>query len=320
MATSQDFVNWVPSEAVTSDWLRLVFTSEKDAFDRFSKGAVHQTIYYPEWLSMHTLLPPLAEQRRIVAKVDELMALVTTLEAKIATARSASTALLEAAIHELLNRTAEIIPFPSPERASLPDRAAIGCYAIQRLADQRTFGRTAEVKVLYLAEAHLGLDLRGKYLRDAAGPLDQWIYRFEDEAARLQWFSVVEGQTKDGHKKIDYCAGPNLSAKAQEASTRLSAAQRSEFDRLLELLAQKPTVEVEIIATLFAAWNDFLIDGRQPSDDEIVREVRENWHPSKQRFKEPELKTWLAWLRQHALVPQGRGPHTAGQQGRLQLH
>ena len=82
MATSQDFVNWVPSRAVMSDWLRLVFTSEKDAFNRFSKGAVHQTIYYPEWLSMHVLLPPLAEQRRIVAKVDELMALCDRLEAQ----------------------------------------------------------------------------------------------------------------------------------------------------------------------------------------------------------------------------------------------
>jgi type I restriction enzyme S subunit len=265
-------------------------------------------------------VPSLAEQRRVVAKVDELMALVDALETQLATARTAGAALLEAAIHELLIPTAEIIRFPSSERESLPDRAAIGCYAIQRLADKRTFGRTAEVKVLYLAEAHLGLDLGGRYLRDAAGPLDQWIYRFEEDAARLQWFSVVEGQTKDGHKKIEYRAGPELAAKAQEASTRLSAAQRREFDRLLGLLAQKPTVEVEAIATLFAAWNDFLLDGRQPSDDEIVREMRENWHPSKQRFKEPELKTWLAWLRQHALVPQGRGPHTVGQQGRLQLH
>jgi type I restriction enzyme S subunit len=176
------------------------------------------------------------------------------------------------------------------------------------------------VKVLYLAEAHLGLDLGGRYMRDAAGPLDPWIYKFEEEAARLQWFSIVESHTKDGHKKVEYRARPKLSAKAQEASTRLSAAQRREFDRLLGLLAQKPTVEVEIIATLFAAWNDFLIDGHQPSDDQIVQEVRDNWHPSKQRFTATELKTWLAWLRQHALVPQGKGPHTAGQRGKLLLH
>ena len=108
MATSQDFVNWVPSDAVTSDWLRLVFTAEKDAFDRFSKGAVHQTIYYPEWLSMHTLLPPLPEQRRIVAKVDELMALVDKLEANIGDAQSTSARLLEAVVAELTEERAAV--------------------------------------------------------------------------------------------------------------------------------------------------------------------------------------------------------------------
>ena len=46
-------------------------------------------------------LPPLAEQRRIVAKVDELMALVDALETQLATARSTAAQLLAAAVAEL---------------------------------------------------------------------------------------------------------------------------------------------------------------------------------------------------------------------------
>jgi type I restriction enzyme, S subunit len=311
-----------PKPELVPRFLAIVLASPsfQQVIDEIQVGATRQALTKAMIEQFDVPLPPVSEQKRIVAKVDELMALCDRLEAQQAAAKTKGAELLEAAMHELLHPTAEVTPFPSVERSSRADRAAIGCYAIGQLSDKPTFGRTAEVKVLYLAEAHLGMKLGGRYLRDAAGPLDHWIYKFEEEAAREQWFSVVESLTKEGHNKIGYRPGPNLSAKANEGAIQLAATQRREFDRLLGLLAQRPTVEVEIIATLFAAWNDFLIDGRTPSDDEIVHEVRENWHPSKQRFTQTELKTWLAWLRQHALVPTGKGPHTVGQQGKLQLH
>jgi type I restriction enzyme S subunit len=102
MATSQDFVNWVPTDAVSSEWIQLVLMAERPALGRFSKGAVHQTIYYPAWLSMHIALPPLAEQRRIVAKVDELMALSDQLEASLAAVATDRARLLESLLHEAL--------------------------------------------------------------------------------------------------------------------------------------------------------------------------------------------------------------------------
>jgi len=48
---------------------------------------------------MRTLL--IAEQRGIVAKVDELMALVDVLETQLATARTTATAVLDALVGEL---------------------------------------------------------------------------------------------------------------------------------------------------------------------------------------------------------------------------
>lgn len=293
------------------------------AYDQASTsttGTAQPTIPLSALRNFVVPLPPLAEQCRIVSKVDELMALVDQLEEQLSIAKNKSADLLETALHELLNPSAEIIPFPSETVAPLPDRAAIGCYAIRRLADTRTFGRTAQAKVLYLVEAHLGLELGGRYTREAAGPLDRWVYTFEEQAAEQQWFSVVESPTKDGQMKIDYRKGPKLSAKAGEAATQLPPELRKEFDRLLALLANKRTVEVEIIATLFADWNDALIDGHAPSDAEIIRDVRENWHPSKQRFDEPELQKWLSWMRRQALVPKGQGPHTRGSQAALRMH
>jgi type I restriction enzyme S subunit len=51
-------------------------------------------------------LPPLTEQHRIVAKVDELMALCDRLEAQLNTTQTESRRLLEAVLHEALNGAA----------------------------------------------------------------------------------------------------------------------------------------------------------------------------------------------------------------------
>ena len=47
-------------------------------------------------------LPPLAEQQRIVAKVDDLMALCDSLETMLTTAQIESSRLLEAVLHQVI--------------------------------------------------------------------------------------------------------------------------------------------------------------------------------------------------------------------------
>jgi type I restriction enzyme S subunit len=296
-----------PRWSVMSKWLHLCFISHGAA-----RGTLEQLAYGDKpGLNLNNIrdlilpIPPLAEQRRIVAKVDQLMALVDQLEAQLTEANAKSAALLEAVIHELLNPSAEVIDLASY-------RAAIGCYTISRMSDKPYFGRTAAMKMFYLAQAHVGMHLDLHPEREAAGPLDQWIYRFEDEAQRQGWFKSVEN-TSNGKMKVEYRPGKMLAEQAAQGENLLSPEQRKEFDRMLGLLSVKKTEEVEIIATLFAAWNDFLLDGHAPSDDEIVMEVRENWHVKKERFTPALLRQWLGWLRQNNLVPQGRLPHTVHQ-------
>jgi type I restriction enzyme, S subunit len=65
MATSQDFVNWVCSEALDHRFLKYVLLAEQSAFLRFASGTTHQTIYFPEVKAFHVYLPPLPEQRAI---------------------------------------------------------------------------------------------------------------------------------------------------------------------------------------------------------------------------------------------------------------
>ena len=53
-------------------------------------------------------LPPLAEQRRAVTKVEQLMALVDLLETQITTSRSSAEKLIEALVAELTSQRIEV--------------------------------------------------------------------------------------------------------------------------------------------------------------------------------------------------------------------
>lgn len=75
MATSQDFVNWVCSDALDPEFLMRLFQAEERALkERFGKGSTHTTIYFPEVKAFHVSLPPLNEQRRIVETIEGLEA------------------------------------------------------------------------------------------------------------------------------------------------------------------------------------------------------------------------------------------------------
>ncbi|MDR0704288.1 MAG: hypothetical protein LBF88_04795 [Planctomycetaceae bacterium] len=67
------------------------------------------------------------------------------------------------------------------------------------------------------------------------------------------------------------------------------------------------TERCEIIATLYGAWNDLIIQNETVTDNRIIDEVRNHWHDSKQRFNEERLKQALGWMREKQLIPTGWG-------------
>ena len=81
MATSQDFVNWICSDAIDPEFLKYLFLSEGDDLLRFASGAVHSTIYFPEAKAFHVCMPERKAQRRIVGILDEALAGIVTAKA-----------------------------------------------------------------------------------------------------------------------------------------------------------------------------------------------------------------------------------------------
>jgi type I restriction enzyme S subunit len=81
MATSQDFVNWVCSEDLAPRFLMYLFLAQGDQILKFSSGAVHQTIYFPEAKAFHICLPAIVDQHLIIGVLDAMREQAERLEA-----------------------------------------------------------------------------------------------------------------------------------------------------------------------------------------------------------------------------------------------
>lgn len=84
-------------------WLAMNSQLVRDQIEKPIRSAVGlKNVNLTEFGNLSFWLPPLAEQHRIVAKVDTLMALCDRLEAALATTDTTRTRLLEALLHEAL--------------------------------------------------------------------------------------------------------------------------------------------------------------------------------------------------------------------------
>lgn len=196
-----------------------------------------------------------------------------------------------------------------PRSEALERRLAVVCTLINRLADEPHFGRTKMAKLFYLADMTQDLDLDTNYYRQAAGPLDA-VALYDAEtglealAVKHRYLSVEKGS-----KKITYRRGPDLE-KALENARAVLGKNRSAVNKLIDLFRPLDTDQCEIVATLYACWNDRLLDQKDVSDESVVEEFLGAWHEKKRRFSRARLLKALKWMTIHRLVPTGRGSHT----------
>lgn len=183
-------------------------------------------------------------------------------------------------------------------------RAAIEAYVINALRGDKYLGRTKLEKIDHLIEYHCGIDLERYPVRDAAGP-DDYPSRMKLEhlADKRNWFSAHD--KKDG-SIVRYLPKRGFVSAALKGAQEIGE-KRNAVDNLLELMRPFDTKRCEIIATLYAAWNDFLLARKTPSDAEIVGDVLHNWRPEKQLIPERRWLRGLKWMRDNGLVPRGRG-------------
>nr|WP_233151045.1 restriction endonuclease subunit S [Sphingomonas sp. BT553] len=118
MSTSQDFATWTCTEALIPEYLMYVLMAEGEDIKKFGMGSTHTTIYFPEVRAFHIALPPLNEQREIVARIKASLARANRVEAETVRARALLDRLESAILAKAFR--GELVPQdPNDEPASV---------------------------------------------------------------------------------------------------------------------------------------------------------------------------------------------------------
>jgi hypothetical protein len=183
----------------------------------------------------------------------------------------------------------------------------LSAYILDNICDEPAAGRAKFEKLLFLGEHCARLPLHSEFHRAAAGPYDaQALYAIEKQLQKNQWF---KRQKIPGESRA-YCRLPKADAYKTYIDANLNEQQKGVIDKLIRLFKTARTIQCEIVATLYGAWNDFIINGENPTDDQIVDEVLTNWHERKERIKRDRWLAALGWMRQEGIVPAGYGVST----------
>lgn len=178
---------------------------------------------------------------------------------------------------------------------------------ILRRHNDRNMNQMKLQKLIHLVEYHARLDeIQGDYQRQAAGPFDnKMMYGIAAGLKKQQWFAM------HGHGQ-NATYSPLLKAGAHEKYLPYWQDKVSKIDEVLQLLGPLRPDQCEIVSTLYAAWNDLLIDGEAITDERIIEQASkaELWHKTKEAIDPDRWPKALQWMREHHLVPTSYGKHT----------
>lgn len=262
-------------------------------------------------------LPPIEEQKIIVRKLDVLRTETQKLEAvyqqKIVDLDELKKSILQKAFSGEL--TAPFVLETSSIKAIVLQKvvgisatdlqAGITAIALQMhiKQNQHSFHHVKAEKIVHLAEYILNIDLERNPIKDAAGPNDFPHAKKVEHRASMAGFYTVH---KNG-EHYDYQQGRSINKLVQKVQNILGEATNV-LSKLIDALVPLSTQQAEIVATVYAAWNNLILGQGIFSDEDIVFEARENWHTKKQDIPREKFFNAIKWMRANELlIPKGNG-------------
>jgi type I restriction enzyme S subunit len=187
------------------------------------------------------------------------------------------------------------------EEKAFLKRKVLATYIINQSLNDSHFGDVKFEKLFYLSEYFaVKRNFEQRYYVQAAGPYDNvFTWEYFKQIEQSKWFNRQRKgnqYTFSKGKKHDRSLntyGLFSDNELERVNTLINYFKKSDYE------------QPEIIATLYAVWNNRIIK-QEPITDELLKEDFLNWDVQKIKYKD-RLDKALNWMRENDFVPDGWG-------------
>jgi type I restriction enzyme S subunit len=308
-ATNQAICGIFKNEIVDSQYLYYYLRFSKSKLIGQGIGGAQPNISQGILKDLDIPFAKVSEQQQIVQEIESRLSVCDKMEETISTSLQQAEALrqsiLKKAFEGKLVKKEENLTQAKVVSINIQctdrERKVLAGYIIFVCHKDRYFGRTKFQKTLYLCENFAQLNFNTAYLKKAAGPLDaSFIYPFIKEGEEKNWFIEKTETTPYYFEPLDSIGEltsqyPSL---FREASTKINF--------VINQLKEKSTDESELIATIYAVWNNYIIEEKTMDSNLLISEIYD-WSENKLKFNQRVILSTWDWMKEVGLAPVGFG-------------
>lgn len=279
----------------------------KEHFRRLRKGVRQKNMNLQMIKEIEIITPPIILQNQFAQIVEKTEALKEQYKTSLQELENLYASLSQKAFKgELALPKAYAIDEPVLSVAAEPEMAyektltkkqaflhklMLASHIVYQLCEEKTFGHTKLMKLLYLCEQASGMALQTNFKKFAAGPFDGKMLTLIDlEFQKNKWFEIVKTKFTVGGKEREATSyrKTDKSLTYQAHFNRYFATEEETINNLVELFRKTKTETAEIVATLYFAWKEMLEKKTAITEANLVAAFYK-FHPEKKKFTKEQI-------------------------------
>ena len=250
-------------------------------------------------------LPPLSEQKRIVAEIEKQLTQTKQLKEHIIANQQATEQLLKALLHQAFEVEEMVIAKPKgkvidikPTNVDYYRRTVLAAEIVWQLHKEPTLGHLKLQKLIYLCQKSADMQLPTNFLRQAMGPYDNRLMRSIDKQLKeKKWFE---------YKKEEVFKYQPLEKAGQHHNDFIKyfSAESESIQFIIDRFKTIKSDIVEIVATLYACMDNMLNENVIFSETLLFQRFYE-WSEEKKKYSEKEVERVFSRMKETGIVPIG---------------